>query len=91
VLFGVVGHLGADRGDVPGAGAAATVARFSTMTYAGILLAPPIIGWVTELVGLTVTLATLIPLLVAVAYAAGTATRPGGPAAVPVPVAAVQY
>jgi MFS family permease len=90
VLFGVVGHLGADRGDVPGAGAAATVARFSTMTYAGILLAPPIIGWVTELVGLTVTLATLIPLLVAVAYAAGTATRPGGRAAVPVSAGSVQ-
>jgi len=71
VLFGVVGHLGA-----AGSGAAATVARFSTMTYTGILLAPAIIGWVAELVGLTWTLAALIPLLVLVARAAGPATRP---------------
>ncbi|MFD0747293.1 MFS transporter [Phytohabitans flavus] len=66
VLFGVVGHLGAT-----GSGAATTVARFSTMTYTGILIAPAIIGWVTELVGLTWTLAALIPLLALVARAAG--------------------
>jgi MFS family permease len=72
VLFGVAGHLGTD-----GAGAAATVARFSTLTYAGILLAPAVIGWAAELAGLTWTLAALVPLLAAVAYAAGRATRPG--------------
>ncbi|GIH15916.1 MFS transporter [Rugosimonospora africana] len=76
VLFGVVGHLGADGSGTRGAGAAAMVARFSTMTYSGILLAPAVIGWVTDLVGLTWTLAGLIPLLAAVAYGAGTATRP---------------
>jgi MFS family permease len=75
VLFGVVGRLGAGHGE--GTGAAAMVARFSTLTYAGILLAPAAIGWVAELMGLTWTLAALVPLLVAVAYAAGTATRPG--------------
>jgi MFS family permease len=71
VLFGVVGHLGAT-----GSGAAATVARFSTMTYTGILIAPAVIGWVTELAGLRWTLAGLIPLLALVARAAGpTITR----------------
>jgi MFS family permease len=71
VLFGIVGHLGAGSG----AGAAAAVSRFSTMTFTGILLAPAVIGWVTDLVGLTRTLAGLIPLLVAVAAVAR--GRPG--------------
>lgn len=71
VLFGVVGHLGAT-----GSGAATAVARFSTMTYSGILIAPAIIGWVTELVGLTWTLAALIPLLGLVARAAAPTIRP---------------
>jgi fucose permease len=77
VLFGVVGHLGA-----AGSGAAAAVARFSTMTYTGILIAPAVIGWVAELVGLMWTLAGLIPLLVLVARAAGPAIRPA-PARMP--------
>jgi MFS family permease len=88
VLYSVVGHLGADRdhgaeaGAEPGAesgadaGAAAMVARFTTMTYAGILLAPAVIGWVADAVGLTWTLAAIIPLLVAVAYAARTVRDP---------------
>lgn len=71
VLFGVVGHLGAQ-----GAGAATMVARFSTITYSGILLAPAIIGWVAQAVGLTWTLAGLIPLLAAVGYGARVAERP---------------
>jgi fucose permease len=71
VLFGVVGHLGTS-----GSGAATTVARFSTMTYSGILLAPALIGWVAELVGLTWTLAGLIPLLALVASVAGPTIRP---------------
>lgn len=65
VLFSVVGHLGAD-----GAGAAALVARFSTMTYSGILLGPAIIGWLAQGIGLTWTLAALIPLLAIVACGA---------------------
>jgi MFS family permease len=77
ILFGVVGHLGAGPRGGQGAGAAASLARFSTMTYAGILLAPAIIGWFAELVGLTWTLAGLIPLLGGVAAVAGAATRPG--------------
>ncbi|MFC0533266.1 MFS transporter [Phytohabitans kaempferiae] len=84
VLYSVVGHLGADResGSEPGAdaGAAAMVARFTTMTYAGILLAPAVIGWVADVVGLTWTLAAIIPLLVAVAYAARTVTANPVPA-----------
>jgi fucose permease len=70
VLFGVVGHLGAATGN-----AAATVARFTTMTYAGILLAPPVIGWIADLVGLAWTLGALVPLFVVVAY--GARTLPG--------------
>jgi len=76
VLFGVVGRLGAaGDGDGDGAGAAATVARFATMTYAGILLAPPLIGWIAQSVGLTGTLTLLIPALLAVAAGAGIAGR----------------
>ena len=114
VLFGVVGHLGADRAEAAGAGgadaggagaggadaggagaggaeaggagaggggAAVSLARFSTMTYAGILLAPAVIGWFTDLVGLTWTLAALIPLLFGVAYLAGVVIRPSAPSA----------
>ncbi|GIF53890.1 fucose permease [Asanoa ferruginea] len=62
VLFGAAGHLGAAT-----TGAAGTVARFSTMTYTGILLAPPVIGAVAGLIGLTWTLAALAPLLASVA------------------------
>jgi MFS family permease len=64
VLFSVVGHLGSREG------AAGMVARFSTMTYSGILVAPPVIGWIAQLVGLTWTLAALVPLLLLVAFAA---------------------
>jgi len=66
VLYGVVGHLGA----------AASIARFTTMTYSGILLAPPAIGWCAEAFGLEATLAALVPVLVAVAALATTATAP---------------
>jgi MFS family permease len=65
VLFGVVGRLGE---------AAASVARFTTMTYSGILLAPPVIGWCAEAFGLEATLVALVPALVAVAALATTAT-----------------
>ena len=77
VLFGVVGHLAA------ASGSAASVARFTTMTYAGILLAPPVIGWCAEVFGLEATLAALVPMLVAVAALAATATAaPSNPASV---------
>jgi MFS family permease len=79
VLFGVVGHLGAGAVDGPGSGAALALARFTTMTYAGILLAPAAIGGVADLVGLTWTLGGLVPLLAAVAGVAGRAIgRAGG-------------
>jgi fucose permease len=63
VLFGVAGRLGGD-------GAAAMVARFSTLTYTGILLAPAVIGWVVDAVGLLWTLAGLMLPLAGVAAAA---------------------
>ncbi|MFF5181624.1 MFS transporter [Micromonospora sp. NPDC000316] len=71
VLFGVVGDLG---GDNAGPGAAMTVARFTTLTYTGILLAPAVIGWFADQVGLRWVLAALAPLLLAVALAAGRVT-----------------
>lgn len=69
VIFSVVGHLGA-----AGGGAAALVARFTTMTYSGILIGPALIGWVAQGIGLTWTLAALIPSLLAVAYHATATT-----------------
>src|SRR5689334_6349502 len=68
VLFGVVGHLDGDT-------AAATVARFTTMTYGGILLAPAIIGAIAQVIGLAWTLTALVPLLALVAVAVTPATR----------------
>jgi len=85
VIFSVVGHGGAD-----GAGAAASVAKLTTMTYAGILLAPPLIGWSAQAFGLTWTLAALIPVLLLIATQAGRVqpaqepgTRVGEPLTVP--------
>jgi len=63
VLFSVVGHLGGASGP----GAAVFVARFSTMTYSGILLGPALIGLVAGLIGLGWTLAALVPPLLGVA------------------------
>ncbi|MDQ7904398.1 MFS transporter [Phytohabitans sp. ZYX-F-186] len=65
VLYSVVGHLGAG-----GAGAAGSVARFTTMTYSGVLLGPALIGGTAELIGLSWTLAALIPVLCLVARGA---------------------
>ena len=59
VMFGTAGRLGSDE--------SSAIARFSTFTYAGILLGPALIGWVSQVVGLRLTLATLVPLLVVVA------------------------
>lgn len=87
MLFGVVGHLGAGGVDGRGSGAALALARFTTMTYAGILLAPAAIGGVADLVGLTWTLAGMVPLLAAVA---GVARRAIGPTGVSIPGTAVR-
>lgn len=70
VIFGTVGHGGAD-----GPGAAVQVARLTTMTYAGILLAPPLVGWSAQFAGLAPTLAALVPLLLLVAAGAGLTRR----------------
>jgi MFS family permease len=74
MLFGVVGRLGT-QGSGDAAGAATGVARFATMTYAGVLLAPPAIGAIADQVGLGATLLGLVPLLVGVALAATAVTR----------------
>jgi hypothetical protein len=61
VLYGAVGHLGARSADGQGA---VTIARFTTMTYTGILVAPAVIGWAAQAVGLVWTFMALVPLLV---------------------------
>jgi len=72
VLFGAVGHYGAERAGGSDAGAAAMVSRFSTMTYSGILVGPAVIGWIADSIGLPWTLALMIPFLFGVAAAART-------------------
>jgi MFS family permease len=71
LTFSAAGHAGGS-----GPGAAAVVARFATLAYAGILLGPALIGWIAQGIGLPWTLAALIPLLGIVA-AAGLRTGPG--------------
>jgi MFS family permease len=60
--FSAAGHAGGT-----GPGAATYVARFTTFTYAGILVGPAAIGWLAELIGLAWTLALLVPMLATVA------------------------
>jgi MFS family permease len=62
LTFSAVGQA-----DPTSPGSAALISRFTTFTYAGILLGPAVIGWAAELVGLTSTLAALVPVLLAVA------------------------
>ncbi|HEX6468444.1 MAG TPA: MFS transporter [Streptosporangiaceae bacterium] len=64
LAFSAVGQADADGRD-----AATLVSRFTTFTYAGILLGPALIGAAAELIGLAMTLAVLVPLLIAVALA----------------------
>lgn len=63
LTFGAVGR------SAPTKDQAAAVSRFTTFTYAGILLGPAVIGWAAQIVGLSWTLAALIPLLAALAFA----------------------
>jgi MFS family permease len=56
LTFSAVAQTGGPR-------TATIVARFTTFTYAGILLGPALIGAVAELVGLMWTLAALVPVL----------------------------
>lgn len=62
LTFSAAGHAGG-----AGPGAATFVARFTTFTYAGILLGPALIGWLAQVMGLQWTLGLLAPLLGAVA------------------------
>jgi MFS family permease len=54
-------------GRTEGVSAATAVSRFTTFTYAGVLLGPAAVGWAAELGGLTRTLGALLPVLLAVA------------------------
>lgn len=62
LAYSAVGQAKAD-----GPEAATLISRFTTFTYSGILLGPAAIGWAAEFVGLTWTLAALVPVLCAVA------------------------
>lgn len=64
LTFSAVGRVAGDD-----EGAAAALPRFTTFTYAGILLGPALIGWSAQLAGLQWTLAALVPLLGCVALA----------------------
>jgi MFS family permease len=64
VILSAVGHSTAHR--YGSASVALAVSRFTTVSYAGILLGPVIVGWLAEGVGLTWTLAGLGVLLVGV-------------------------
>jgi MFS family permease len=57
LTFSSIGQAGASRQT------ATFVARFTTFTYAGILLGPALIGFAAEVVGLAWTLAALVPAL----------------------------
>ncbi len=70
LAFSAAGHAGGG-----GSGTAAAVSRFTTLTYAGILLGPALIGGVADLVGLSRVLAALVPLLLTVALVCA---LPGG-------------
>lgn len=61
LIFSAVGHAGGE-----GAGAATSLSRFTTFTYAGGLIGPALIGWFAEATSLTWTLAGLLPLLLGV-------------------------
>jgi MFS family permease len=54
-------------GRLPGVPTATLVARMTTFAYTGILLAPALIGWTAERVGLAPTMTALVPLMILIA------------------------
>jgi fucose permease len=58
MTYSAAGHAGGD-----GPQAAVFVSRFTTFTYSGVLLGPALIGTVAQLIGLSWTLAALLPVL----------------------------
>jgi predicted MFS family arabinose efflux permease len=58
MTYSAAGHAGGD-----GPQAAVFVSRFTTFTNSGVLLGPALIGSVAELIGLSWTLAALVPVL----------------------------
>jgi hypothetical protein len=62
LTFSAVGQAGSGAGST-----AALVSRFTTFTYAGILLGPAAIGWAAQSTSLTWTLASLVPVMSVIA------------------------
>ena len=82
LTYSAVGHVGGT-----GPGAAAFVARFTTFTYSGILLGPAIIGWAAQGIGLQWTLASIVPLIAAVALLTRLPSAPSRDRPSPAPAA----
>ncbi|MFI0896597.1 MFS transporter [Streptomyces sp. NPDC020983] len=74
-------------GRTEGVSAATAVSRFSTFTYAGVLLGPAAVGWAADAGGLTRTLAALLPVLLAVALLTRLPEPPPEPAPAPLEAA----
>ncbi len=70
LTFSAAGHAGGT-----GPGAATFLARFTTFTYAGVLVGPAAIGWLAGLISLQWTLFMLVPLLAVVAVLTRLPTR----------------
>ena len=66
IVFSAVGH-GAGRGG----DSAAAIARYTTLTYGGILAGPAVIGWLADLTSLTTALACLFVPLAGIVLGAG--------------------
>ena len=62
MTYSAAGNAGGD-----GPAAAVFVSRFTTFTYSGVLLGPALIGAAAQLIGLSWTLAVLLPVLVSLA------------------------
>jgi Major Facilitator Superfamily len=66
IVFSAVGHGVESTRD-----SASAIARYTTLTYGGILAGPAVIGWLADLTGLTVALACLFVPLAGIVLGAG--------------------
>lgn len=66
IVFSAVGHGAGRTKD-----SAAAIARYTTLTYGGILAGPAVIGWLADLTSLTVALACLFVPLAGILLGAG--------------------
>ncbi|WP_320783481.1 MFS transporter [Streptomyces sp. CRN 30] len=67
LIFSAAGHAGGQ-----GPGAAMSVSRVTTFTYAGVLTGPALVGWLAHAFDLSWTFAGIIPVMLAVVLGART-------------------